>query len=214
MKLPIPKNQFMKQWLETVDSLTPEKVERLKQLSALHEKERLKNPKYREQLRQHRDWVKKLKQLSLSHEEAINLLAWAYVHTKEVEKEVEHLTAGENETRQILQYLSSMNLPEEIKVLLLKEMPTTRVSTIATLAIKIKSKAVSKKANEKNAEKTKKIEDFAKEKYLLNKEWHELKSASAVATSMVDTYGVRAVGEFNTLRQKIPVWKLGLKSKS
>jgi hypothetical protein len=107
-----------------------------------------------------------------------------------------------------------MNLPEEIKILLLKEMPTTRVSTIAMLAIKIKSKAVSKKANEKNAEKTKKIEDFAKEKYLLNKEWHELKSASAVATLMMDTYGVRAVGEFNTLRQKIPDWKLELKSKS
>ena len=174
----------------------------------------LNNPRHQKYSQEHARWKKILKEACPTYEDILNLLAWTIASNAEIEKELSWLSDKKSEVMTTLQLLSNSTLPKEIKLEIFEDAHANDAMKIAKLAIKVRTTSTAKSGGDKKAENAKKIEDFAKEKYLLNKEWHELKSASAVAIAMVDTYGVRAVGEFNTLRQKIPDWKLELKSKS
>jgi hypothetical protein len=168
------------------------------------------NPKPQKYSQEHARWKKILEEVCPTYEQALNLLAWTFVSNTEIEKELSSLSEKYSEVISATQLLSNTSLPKKITLKILKDPHENDAIKIAKLAIKTRTTSTAKSGGDKKAENAKKIEDFAKEKYLLNKELYELKSASAVATLMVDTYGVRAVGEFNTLRQKIPVWKLEL----
>jgi len=108
-----------------------------------------------------------------------------------------------------LQLLSNSTLPKEIKLEIFEDAHANDAMKIAKLAIKVRTTSTAKSGGDKKAENAKKIEDFAKEKYLLNKEWHELKSASSTFgtySSISTIFCILNSGQ-STFRQIISTFK-------